>query len=65
MMTNKEIRLIAMSEKLFDLYEDKRNIGLLQSPQTYEERKKAYSDNAILQMRIDLAYEQLRRLQHE
>ena len=64
-MTNKEIRLIAMSEKLFDLYEDKRNIGLLKSPKSYEERKKAYSDNAILQMRIDLAYEQLRKLQHE
>ena len=64
-MTNKEIRLLAMFEKLFDLYEDKRNIGLLNSKQSYEERKKAYSDNAILQMRIDLAYEQLRKLEHE
>ena len=64
-MTDIEREIKETSARLFDLYEDKRNSGLLNSKQSYEERKKAYSDNAILQMRIDLAYEQLRGIQHE
>ena len=61
-MSDKEIRLIALSEKLFDLYETKRNISLLNSPQGYEDRKKAYIDNALLQMKIDLAEQQLKEI---
>ena len=43
-MTDKENEVKALSEKLFDLYETKRNSSLLNSPQGYEERKKAYID---------------------
>ena len=50
-MTNKETELIALSSKLFDLYELKRNIGLLKSKQSYEERKKAFIDNALQELR--------------
>ena len=61
-MTDIENEVKALSEKLFDLYETKRNSSLLNSPQGYEERKKAYIDNALLQMKIDLAEQQLKEI---
>ena len=50
-MTDLEIDVKETSARLFDLYEVKRNIGLLNSPQSYEERKKAYIDNALQQLK--------------
>ena len=50
-MTDIETEIKATSARLFDLYETKRNICLLNSPQSYEERKKAYIDNALQQLK--------------
>ena len=61
-MTDIEREIKDTSARLFDLYETKRNISLLNSPQGYEERKKAYIDNALLQMKIDLAEQQLKEI---
>ena len=61
-MTDIEREIKDTSARLFDLYETKRNSSLLNSPQGYEERKKAYIDNALLQMKIDLAEQQLKEV---
>ena len=50
-MTELETEIKATSARLFDLYEAKRNKSLLQSPQSDEERKKAYIDNALQHLR--------------
>ena len=44
-------KIIDLSSKLFDLYEAKRNIGLLSSKQSYEDCKKAYIDNALQKLK--------------
>ena len=59
-MTDIEIQLKDLSAKLFDLYYSKRNIGLLQSTQSYEELKKSYIDNALAKMKIDLVKQRLK-----
>ena len=50
-MTELEIDVKETSARLFDLYELRRSLGLLKSSQSYEERKKAYIDNALKELR--------------
>ena len=59
-MTDIEREIKETSARLFDLYEDKRNSGLLNSKQSYEELKKSYIDNALAQMKIDLVKQRLK-----
>ena len=59
-MTDIEREIKDLSAKLFDLYYSKRNIGLLQSTQSYEELKKSYIDNALAQMKIDIVKQRLK-----
>ena len=54
--------IIAMSERLFDLYEAKINIGFMNSPQSVEERKQAYIDAKLLEHKIYLAEKQLKEI---
>ena len=61
-MTDIEREIKDTSAKLFDLYEAKRNSGLLQSKQSDEERKKAYIDNAIFKMNLELVIRHLKEI---
>ena len=65
-MTDIEREIKDTSARLFELYEAKRNSGLLQSKQSVEERKKAFIDNALVQMQIDLEIQHfIMRCNHE
>ena len=50
-MTDLETEIKDTSARLFDLYELRRSLGLLKSSQSYEERKQAFIDNALQELR--------------
>ena len=64
-MNDLEIEIKDTSARLFDLYESKRNSGLLSSKQSYEERKKAYIDNSLKFMRVSEAWHGQGELEHK